>query len=249
MTLTPRLTRHPASRAAPPPGRRRDAGRTRERLLAAGAALFAERGYDGVPLWLIAERAGVNKAMVSYHFGGKHRLYLTIVSDTFAEIAGGVERLAAGGRPAPELLRELVALVADLVTRRHPHFPAMMLREMLSGGRHLEAEALARPLDVLAAVRQIVERGVREGTLRPVEPLLTHLTLVGSLVFFLATAPFRERVLADGRPRMAAPDAAAYVAHLQDFITRALVAPGACEAARGAGRPAARARANGSART
>jgi AcrR family transcriptional regulator len=246
MTPTRRPGSGPATPRARRPARRRDAGLTRERLLAAAAALFAERGYDGVPLWLIAERAGVNKAMISYHFGGKHRLYLTIVSDTFGEIVAGVERLAGAPRPAPELLRELVALLADVVTRRHPHFPAMMLREMLSGGRRLEADALARPLDVLGAVRRIVERGVRDGTLRPVEPLLTHLTLVGSLVFFLATAPFRERVLADGRLRTAPPGTDAYVAHLQDFITHALVATPARHPSPAPGRAGARARANGS---
>src|SRR5438034_5239947 len=66
--------------------RRRDAAATREALLAAGAELFAERGYDGVPVTAIAQRAGVNKAMINYHFGGKRKLYLAIVSVTFAEI-------------------------------------------------------------------------------------------------------------------------------------------------------------------
>ena len=51
--------------------------------------------------------------MISYHFGGKRRLYLAIVSATFAEIVGSVERLAAAPRPAPDLLRELVAVVAE----------------------------------------------------------------------------------------------------------------------------------------
>src|SRR5215470_18462808 len=90
-------------------GRRRDAAATREALLAAGRTLFAERGYDGVPVATIAQRAGVNKAMINYHFGGKRKLYRTIVSDTFAEIVAHVERLAESSRPAPEVLRQLIA--------------------------------------------------------------------------------------------------------------------------------------------
>jgi len=54
--------------------RRRDAAATRDALLAAGTELFAERGYDGVPVWAIAKEAGVNKAMINYHFGGKRKL-------------------------------------------------------------------------------------------------------------------------------------------------------------------------------
>ena len=81
-----------------------------------------------------------------------------------------------------------------------------------------------KPLRVLAAVQRIVERGVREGAFRPVDPLLTHLSLVGSLVFFFATAGFRQRVLADGRLGISPPAPAAYVQHIQDLITHGLAA-------------------------
>src|SRR2546426_9247940 len=88
--------------------RRRDAAATRDALLAAGTELFAERGYDGVPVWAIAQKAGVNKAMINYHFGGKRKLYRAIVSATFGEMVASVERLAEAPRPAPEGLREQI---------------------------------------------------------------------------------------------------------------------------------------------
>jgi TetR/AcrR family transcriptional regulator len=210
------------------PARRRDAAGTREALLAAGTELFAERGYDGVPLWAIAQKAGVNKAMVNYHFGGKRKLYQAIVTGTFGDIVAAVEGLAdSTSVRAPDLLRELIGAVGDLASRRHPHFCTMMLREVLAGGKHLGAGAVEMPARVLAAVQRIVARGVREGSLRPVDPVLTHLSLVGSLVFFFATARFRNRVLADRRLGITPPDADAYVRHIQDLIAHGLAAEGA----------------------
>lgn len=205
-------------------GRRRDAAGTREALLAAGTELFAERGYEGVPVWAIAQRAGVNKAMISYHFGGKRKLYLAIVTATFAEIVSRVESLAESPRPAPEVLRQLIAVVGEMVTRSHPHLCTMMLREILAGGKHLEPELIDKPVRILAAVQRIVARGVHDGAFRPVDPLLTHLSLVGSLVFFFATRRFRERVLADRRLAFEPPDALAYVKHIQDLLTHGLAA-------------------------
>lgn len=204
--------------------RRRDAVATREALVFAGTTLFAERGYDGVPVSAIAQKAGVNKAMINYHFGGKRKLYLAIVSATFAEIVASVERLADSPRPAPEVLRELVAVVGEMATRRHPHFCTMLLREVVAGGKHLDPELIDKPARMLGAVQRIVARGVRDGDFRPVDPLLTHLSLVGSLVFFFATARFRERVLAKRRPAITPPDAAAYVKHIQDLVTHGLAA-------------------------
>jgi hypothetical protein len=101
----------------------------------------------------------------------------------------------------------------------------MMMREVVTGGEHLDPALMDHPARILAAVQRIVARGVRAGDLRPVDPLLTHLSLVGSLVFFFATARFRERLLAARRPPMTPPDAASYVRHIQDLLTHGLAAP------------------------
>jgi hypothetical protein len=101
-----------------------------------------------------------------------------------------------------------------------------MLREVLADGEHFEPALVAMPARMLAAVQRIVARGVREGDFRPVDPVMTHLSLVGGLVFFFATMRFRERVLAQQRPPVKSPDAAAYVKHVQDLVTRGIVAQG-----------------------
>jgi TetR/AcrR family transcriptional regulator len=193
--------------------------------MTAGSELFAESGYDGVPVAAIADKAGVNKAMINYHFGGKRQLYRAIVHSTFAEIVARAEELAESPGRAPDLLRAVVGLIAGAATARNPHFAAMMLREALAGGRHLDEEIIGYPLRVADVVRRIVERGVRERSFRPVDPLLTHLSLVGSLLFFFATARVRARLFAEGRIHARVPEAAAYVKHIQDLITHGLAAP------------------------
>jgi AcrR family transcriptional regulator len=55
---------------------RRDAARSREALLAAAVALFAERGFDRTTLRDVGDRAGVDPALVARYFGSKTALYL-----------------------------------------------------------------------------------------------------------------------------------------------------------------------------
>ncbi len=225
MAISIQTTAPPLPRTSRRSGRRRDASGTREALLAAGTELFAEHGFDGVPVSAIARKAAVNKAMINYHFGGKRKLYVAILTATFSEIVAQVERAADSRRPAPRVLRDLIAVIGDTATRRYPHFCTMMLREVLTGGKHLEARVLEQPVRVLGAVQRIVERGVREGAFRPVDPVLTHLSLVGSLVFFFATARFRQRVFSD-RLHREPPDPAAYVKHIQKLIIEGLATRG-----------------------
>lgn len=228
-----------ATRGTAPRARgRRDPAATRDALLAAGSELFGERGFDGASVDLIARKAGVNKALINYHFGGKRRLYLAILTSTFDELLAQLGPLTgATARSAPALLGQFVTIFADVAMHRRPNFPAMLLREVLSGGRLLDRDVLPRVLGVFAVVREIVERGVSEGTFRPVDPALTHLSLIGSLVFFFATAPFRHRAGAAGRLPFAAPGAAEYVRHVQELMTRGLAAGRPLAPARKVGRP------------
>src|SRR5215470_6833806 len=216
--------KHPRHPNGPSRRRGRDPQFTRDGLLTAATQLFAARGFDGVSVTQIAQRAGVTKALVNYHFGGKRKLYLAIVTSTFSEIVERVEHVAASTRPAPEQLREFVALVGEMATTGRPHFPAMMLREVLAGGAHLAPEVVPYLMRVLGAVRRIVEHGVRDGTLRPVDPIFTHLSLVGSLLFFFATAPFRERLASAPDSPLRTRSASEYVRHVQELITRGLAA-------------------------
>ena len=60
-------------------GRRPGGADTRAALLEAARLEFAERGYEGATVRRIAERAGVDAAMVNHWFGGKEALFTASV--------------------------------------------------------------------------------------------------------------------------------------------------------------------------
>lgn len=116
----------PTPRRSPAPEeRQRDAERTRQALLDAARAEFAAKGRAGARVSAIAERAGVNKQLISYYFGGKDGLYDAIVQlwhDQEATFGGpevSLEELASrylrSGRDAVDLQRLFVreSLEAD----------------------------------------------------------------------------------------------------------------------------------------
>jgi AcrR family transcriptional regulator len=217
------LARRPRGR----PRRVHDSTATRKSLLRAAAELFAARGFDGVSVAEVAHRAGANKALINYHFGGKLQLYRTIVREMFVELLNRVEPLRTAPRPPDQLLREFVAIVGDSANRRRPQLSRMMLREVIAGGPHLDHEVLVYPMRVFAVVRELIERGVRERVFRPVDPIMTHMSLLGSLVFFFATADFRRRMAAEAPIPFAASTPDAYVRHIQELIGRGLAVDGA----------------------
>lgn len=56
-----------------------DCSKTKEKLLRHAAEVFLEHGYRNTTVRTIAERAGVNAALINYHYGDKETLYLEVV--------------------------------------------------------------------------------------------------------------------------------------------------------------------------
>jgi AcrR family transcriptional regulator len=204
-----------------PRGGAADAESTRRALIEAGTSVFAERGFKGATAELIARRAHVNKAMINYHFHGKKGLYQAILATTLADVLASLQEVRASGRDAPEQLRRFIAAFAGRA-RAQPAFPAMVLREVLSGGAQLDAATFARMAGVFGLVRDIVAQGTREGSMRRVDPLLTHLSIVGALLFFFGSEPFRNRVVAEAAVAKRPPRAEDFVVHMQEAVTRGL---------------------------
>ncbi|MCB8822633.1 TetR/AcrR family transcriptional regulator [Microvirga rosea] len=61
----------------------RPADRTRQALVDAAVAVFAEKGYEGASVREITRKAQANQAAITYHFGGKEGLYREVLRATF----------------------------------------------------------------------------------------------------------------------------------------------------------------------
>jgi AcrR family transcriptional regulator len=205
---------------------KRDPRATRRALLDAGRRLFSERGYDAVSVEDLARRARVNKALISYHFGGKRGLYVSVLASGFARV---VDQLRVV-EEAPDALEGLHRFfeVFQTISRERSDFPALFLREAVSRG--IEPAVLPHLVEIMGVTRRLAQRGLREGLFRRVDPVLFHFSLVGALGFFLATEPARRRAAAQLPPEMPAPQA--FIQHLEEMTLRGLV-PGPLPVPRG----------------
>jgi AcrR family transcriptional regulator len=165
---------------------------SRERLLQAASVEFAARGFNGARVDRIAELAGVNKAMLYYHFEDKAALYREALRELFESVAERVrEALTIDGTPEDRLHR-YIRIVADETAAR-PHYPRMWLRELAEGGEHLDESIVKAIAAILGSLASILHEGQVEGRFRAVHPMVVQMSLVAPLLLFAASAPMRER--------------------------------------------------------
>jgi AcrR family transcriptional regulator len=187
---------------------------SRDRLFAAAAAEFAARGYAGASVDRIARAARLNKAMIYYHFTSKAALYRAILRDMFDAVRTRVGEVAASGAAPEEKIRAYVEAIATEAEAR-PHFPPIWLREIAEGAGHVDAATLGYVRDVLAALGAIIADGVRAGRFQPASPLLVHGGIIAPLMFFLATAPLRQKIARAGVKGVASISRDMVVVHIQ----------------------------------
>jgi TetR/AcrR family transcriptional regulator, regulator of cefoperazone and chloramphenicol sensitivity len=138
---------------------------TRTKLLKAAISVFSERGYEGSTVRQICQRAGVNIALVNYHFGDKMELYLAVVRyaiDADAKIELVNNALQQNADPC-DALRQIIRGVLERLSTRDEQY-GLQLRFML--------KEIANPTPALAGV---VEKAIR--------PLYTRMcSLVGQIL-------------------------------------------------------------------
>jgi len=178
-------------------GRRKGPARdSRAAILRAAALDFAERGYAAAATDHIAARARVNKAMLYYHFGSKRELYLEVVRDTVRTVGARARAIADGPGSAEAKLDSWIAAIVEEAAAR-PWFASIMLRELAAGAPHFDAHTFQLMNDVFHAVRDIIAQGQREGVFRPVDPLLTHLTIMPPILIFFVRQRVSARIAKD----------------------------------------------------
>lgn len=167
--------------AAPVRKRRAKSAKHVDRLsviLRTAAGLFAEHGYEATSLDTIARHLGMHKATLYHYVKGKEDILYQSLVVSFADLDTISERVKDRSLPVIERLRiftrSLAAAQNNEFGRCHVLVGARPLNENSERIRQFQ-----RRLDGI--VRDLVQEGVADGSLKPVNPGMVSAMLFGSL--------------------------------------------------------------------
>jgi len=151
----------------------------REKVLAA-AELFAEAGLDATKMEDIAAATGVPKATLYYYFEGKEDILAFLFNEILDEVGHAIDEALRAGGTAADRLR--AAITAHL--RVFQDFPAASRALQFDLGRAARIPHIDERIEAAyrGPVRQLLEEGARDGSLRAVEhPRLVAVAILGAV--------------------------------------------------------------------
>lgn len=140
----------------------------KEALLQHALELFAEHGFDGTSVRMIADKAGMNVAMISYYFGSKEKMFEEMVILKTAHMRETLDSLLTNDKmDAWAKFQVLIDNYVDKLVSSKAHFHRIMMRELSLQKRETISKIIEERLMYnMKAVRQLMAEGVKEKVFR-----------------------------------------------------------------------------------
>ncbi len=169
---------------------------TRRKILDAARADFTHYGKAGARVDMIADRAGVNKAMIYYHFDSKENLYMEVVKDLFGELSVYAKREISGKETLDELLSMLVEIHTRLLAEVKDLKP-IVFREMANPNPEVldRIAQLFSETGIPELVTGLIVQGIERGEYRPVDPRQALVAFITMSVGYHIMSPLMDRVM------------------------------------------------------
>jgi AcrR family transcriptional regulator len=152
----------------------------KQEIISAAKDLFAQYGYDGLSIRDLATHCGLATATIYHHFRDKEDIFAHVLCHDFSIVHKRGMEIALGDGDALFKLRSVIQLHANLLAENRLLVMSVMRRIKTMEGDlpNFVKETLPRLLEPLAT---IIEQGVREGVIRPVDPKVAAVCALGML--------------------------------------------------------------------
>ncbi|WP_425059934.1 HTH-type transcriptional regulator BetI [Sporomusa carbonis] len=168
---------------------------SRTKLIEAATSLFAKRGFTAVSIRELAETAGVNSALISYHFGGKEGLYEAVLEANFSRIAEAISA-AEKMQLTPEARIRYYTKAVNVLHKQNPFLIRLLHTELTNPTACFETVIKKYLSQAYSFIYKSFAEGVASGYFSPtLDPAYAAISLAGIMNFYFIAKPLAQNFL------------------------------------------------------
>ena len=169
---------------APARGRTNDPAATRANILDVATREFADNGFAGARIDVIAAGTKTSKRMIYYYFGSKEGLYEAVLFEYYRRLRAAEANIDLESLPPVEAVVRLTHSTFDYHIGNADVVRLVMV-ENLAKGRHITDLAGLPALNsaLICSLQRVCDRGAASGVMRRVDATQLYMS-IASLSFF-----------------------------------------------------------------
>lgn len=102
---------------------------TEQKIIKAAHEIFIEKGLEGARMQEIADRAGINKALLHYYFRSKDKLFDAVFQEIIMQIIPKFSQKLSEGLTLMELIESFIGFYNEIF-RQNPYLPQFFFHEI-----------------------------------------------------------------------------------------------------------------------
>lgn len=163
-----------------------------QKILAAARQVFFDKGMDGARMQDIADKAGINKAMLHYYFRSKEKLFETIFTESFNNFFPKLASVLESGKP---IFKKIEIICIEYINQMQsmPYLPIFILHEINRQPETFLKKIWTDSRPPAKAFFNMIESAITNKEIKPIHPLQLLMNIVSLCIFPFAAKPLLQQ--------------------------------------------------------
>lgn len=164
--------------------------KTKDKIIHAAKDVFHQKGLDGARMQEIADKSGINKALLHYHFKNKETLFRAVFLGAMVEIFPAILQLLNEDKPLQEKIPNVVNMYINRISE-NPQLPRFVLNELNQNPQVIIETLQGMDTKPTRFIQQVHE-AVAAGNLNPTEPFQVVSDIISLCAFPFIAKPMLQ---------------------------------------------------------
>ena len=168
---------------------------TEQKILDAAKEVFQKKGMTGARMQEIADKAGINKALLHYYYRTKEKLFEKAFEAAFSLFYPKIKKMLISDKSVLEKIEFFVYSYMNML-RTHPYIPGFIINELNRNPDILlkifEKNIEIRSNNIVENFQMQIDEEVAAGILRPIDAKNLITNIIGLCVFPIISRPILQ---------------------------------------------------------
>lgn len=169
-----------------------------QKILDAAKDVFQQKGMTGARMQEIADKAGINKALLHYYYRTKEKLFEKVFELAFSLFIPKVKEMMGSDKPIFEKIEFFIENYLNLL-QKHPYIPGFVINELNRNPEILiklfEKNVQLKENNLLEKLEIQIKLEVEKGILKPISAKNLMTNVISLCIFPIVARPILQGVL------------------------------------------------------